>query len=238
MQGRETALASLVAGVFGVDPESVVVRSGDSETCPNGIGALASRSTAIGGSAILKAARLAKEKFDRDGGPVNVELEYHAEGEAWGYGCHMAIVSIDPDTGQLTAEAIFIVDDIGNRLDTKLVEDQIVGGVAQGLGEAAMESIVYDENGQLITGSLTDYALPRASDMPAITTAAIETPSPVNLLGAKGVGEAGTIGAPAAILNAAHDALAPLGVCEIQMPLTSAKVWQAMNEARQRNMAG
>ena len=109
-----------------------------------------------------------------------------------------------------------------------------MGGVAQGLGEALMERIVYDDDGQLLTGSLTDYALPRAADIPPIEMATLSTPSPFNLLGAKGIGEAGTIGTPAAILNAALDALHPLGVRHLDMPLTSESVWRAIASAKKR----
>ena len=230
--GRETAYAQIVADVFGVDPDKVEIRAGDTATCPNGIGAVASRSTAIGGSALLAAAREAKAKADRDGGPAVAETVYETGGEAWGYGCHLAVVSIDVETGVLTVERIFCLDDVGTVINPMLVEGQIMGGVAQGFGEAMLEEIVYDADGQLLTGSLSDYALPRADRVPEIRIAAMATPSPLNLLGAKGVGEAGAIGAPAAILNAALDALTPHGVRDLTMPLTGGKIWSAIAAAR------
>ena len=112
-----------------------------------------------------------------------------------------------------------------------------MGGFAQGIGEALLEELKYDDDGQLLTGSFSDYAIPRADDVPPLSIRTLATPSPYNLLGAKGVGEAGTIGAPAAILNAAMDALRPLGVRDIQMPLTSKKLWHAISTAPPRNEA-
>jgi carbon-monoxide dehydrogenase large subunit len=109
------------------------------------------------------------------------------------------------------------------------VHGQLIGGAAQGIGQALLERMVYDAQGQLITGSLMDYALPRADNMPPIHISSLHTPSPHNLLGAKGVGEAGCIGLPAAIMNAARDALSHLGEVELQFPLTSEQLWRAMH---------
>lgn len=229
--GRQTAYAQIVADVFGIDPSRIEVAAGDTALCPTGIGALASRSTAIGGSALLAAARQVKAEWDRAGIPSVAETVYENDGEAWGYGCHLALVSIDRETGALSAERISCLDDIGTVINPMLADGQVMGGIAQGVGEALLESIVYDADGQLLTGSLSDYALPRADDMPDIRLTALSTPSPNNLLGAKGVGEAGTIGAPAAILNAAIDALSPLGVCDLSMPLTSETLWRAIQDA-------
>ncbi len=159
-------------------------------------------------------------------------VKYENEGEAWGYGCYLAEISIDAPTGKLTVEKLSCVDDAGTLINPMMVEGQIVGGMAQGIGEALMEQIRYDESGQLLTGSLMDYALPRASDMPDLHIEKMTTPSPKNLLGAKGVGEAGTIGAPAAILNAALDALSPYAIDTLQMPLTSETIWRALQDAK------
>ncbi len=235
-QARQTAYAQIVADVFGVDPGRIDVLFGDSATAPAGIGALASRSTAIGGSAMLQAAREAL-KLSQQAGPgeaVEAEAVYHNEGEAWGNGCYVATASVDRETGAVSVERLFCVDDAGTIVNPLLLEGQVMGGIAQGLGEALMEHIVYDEDGQLLTGSLMDYALPRADDMPEIGLRSLETPSPFNLLGAKGVGEAGTIGAPPAIMNAVLDALGPLGVEHLAMPLTSERVWRAMRAAEEK----
>jgi len=231
--GRQTAYAQIVADVFDVAPENVEILLGDTETCPAGIGALASRSTAIGGSALLSAARQAKAEALGGDGSGRAETVYETEDEAWGFGCHLALVSIDAETGALSVESITCLDDIGTVINPMLVEGQIMGGIAQGLGEAVLERLVYSVDGQLLTGSLSDYALPRADNMPAIDIVATSTPSPNNLLGAKGVGEAGTIGAPAAIVNAALDALAPFGVHDLSMPLTGETIWRALRDARQ-----
>lgn len=235
--GRETAFAQIVAEVFGMPPESVRVVHGDTDTAPTGIGALASRSTAIGGSALRQAAEQVRRRAEQIGqpdAPIEAETVYENDGEAWGYGCYLACITVDRETGAVTVEKLVCVDDAGRLINPMLVEGQVMGGVAQGLGEALMERIVYDDDGQLLTGSLTDYALPRAADMPPIEMATLSTPSPFNLLGAKGIGEAGTIGAPAAILNAALDALHPLGVRHLDMPLTSESVWRAIASAKKR----
>ncbi|MEM8811356.1 MAG: xanthine dehydrogenase family protein molybdopterin-binding subunit [Pseudomonadota bacterium] len=232
--GRETAFGQIVADVFGVHPDDVVVRAGDSRSCPPGIGALASRSTAIGGSALLEAAREAKcrcERGDLRSGPVVVDHVFQTANEAWGYGVHLAVVSVDPETGTVLVEKLICLDDIGTVVNPVLVEGQISGGVAQGIGEALLEAIVYDQSGQLLTGSLMDYALPRAAVVPPIQFVFKSTPSPNNPLGAKGVGEAGSIGAPAAVLNATLDALAPLGVHDLTLPMTPSKIWQAIQTA-------
>ncbi|WP_425089768.1 xanthine dehydrogenase family protein molybdopterin-binding subunit [Stappia sp.] len=230
--GRETALAQIAADALGLSPEAVEVFCGSTRDCPTGIGALASRSTAIGGSAVLKAceALLARIVGGADTSvPVSEEVVYEAAGEAWGYGAYLVQMAIDPETGDPTLEHVACVDDAGTVINPMLVEGQIRGGFAQGLGEALMERLVYDGDGQLVTGSLMDYALPRASDIPAFAISKMETRSPNNLLGAKGVGEAGTIGAPAAILNAAIDALRPHGVTDLPMPLTSETLWRALH---------
>ncbi|MGB7298221.1 MAG: xanthine dehydrogenase family protein molybdopterin-binding subunit [Burkholderiaceae bacterium] len=233
--GRSTAFAQIVAQALEVSIESVDVSVGDTATCPTGIGALASRSTAIGGSAVLQASRQVRAQIDQEGwgdGSVAAEVMFEASGEAWGYGCYLAMVCIDEETGQVTVEKIVAVDDAGIRINPMLVAGQISGGIAQGVGEALFERVVYDEIGQLMTGSLMDYALPRAADMPEIVAGDLCTPSPVNPLGAKGVGEAGTIGAPAAILGAVEDALSPLGVKHVSMPISAESVWRAIIEAR------
>ncbi|MBM3521844.1 MAG: xanthine dehydrogenase family protein molybdopterin-binding subunit, partial [Alphaproteobacteria bacterium] len=156
------------------------------------------------------------------------EIRYDAPGEAWSSGCCIALLSIDRDTGAPRVEQLTWIDDAGVVVDPTLVEGQLRGGLAQGLGEALLERIVYDDTGQLLTGSLMDYAVPRARDIPPVTLGSIATPSPANALGAKGVGEAGCIGVPAAIVNAALDALAPFGVASLDPPLTPEKLWRAM----------
>jgi carbon-monoxide dehydrogenase large subunit len=275
-QGRETAYAQIVADVLRLRPEQIAVDHGDTSSCPAGIGALASRSTPIGGSALLQAAEQFREKarlcaarllqanpdelaltevgFEtaipvrralswRDLGRIaqadadvasefgvglRTDVVYEAEGEAWSSGCVIAQVTIDADTGVLAVDRIVWVDDAGTVVNPMLAQGQMIGGLAQGVGEALLERIVYDEDGQLVTASFMDYAIPRAGHIPELVLGKIETPSPFNILGAKGIGEAGCVGVPPAIVNAAVDALKPFGVTHLDMPLTGEKLWSAM----------
>jgi aerobic carbon-monoxide dehydrogenase large subunit len=146
----------------------------------------------------------------------------------WPFGTHIAVVRIDRDTGHVTVEQIVAVDDCGNVVNPLIVEGQVQGGIAQAVGQALAEQVVYDAEGQLLTGSLGDYAVPRAADMPPMLLDHTVTPSPFNPLGAKGVGEAGTNGCPPAIANAVMDALSPLGVQHLDLPFTAERVWQAI----------
>ncbi len=148
------------------------------------------------------------------------------------YGTHVAVVEVDADTGEVQLQRYVTVDDCGKVINPMIVDGQVHGGIAQGVAQALWEGAVYDDNGQLLTGSMMDYALPKADFLPSYETARTETPSPVNPLGAKGVGEAGTIGSAAAVANAVMDALAPLGIRHIDMPLTPERVWRAMQSAK------
>ncbi|MCP4329304.1 MAG: xanthine dehydrogenase family protein [Alphaproteobacteria bacterium] len=279
-QGRETAFAQIAADVLAVPLDRIEVRHGDTATTPRGIGALASRSTAIGGGALVRAAEAVRDRgaavaarllqssvaeivacdggFGVGGDPkrrvpwrsvaeeaagiadgadaeageaISSTVTFTVPGEAWAAGCCIAKVAIDAETGGLAIERLAWVDDAGAVINPMLVAGQLIGGIAQGVGEAMMERMVYDADGQLLSGSLMDYAVPRAADMPPVSIDHTTTPSPNNPLGAKGVGEAGPIGAPAAILNAALDALAPLGIDRLDMPLTNATIWQAISTA-------
>ena len=156
---------------------------------------------------------------------------FSPDGSTAPFGTHVAIVEIDPRTGEIAIERYVAIDDVGNQINPKLVEGQIVGGVVQSIGQAIYEDAVYDDNGNLLSGTLQDYAVPRADHVPEIEWDSTVTPSPNNPLGAKGVGEAGTIGAMPAIVNAAIDALEPLGVTELNMPLTQQRIWEAVQSA-------
>jgi carbon-monoxide dehydrogenase large subunit len=151
--------------------------------------------------------------------------------EAWSFGAHVALVRIDRETGEPRLDTLVLVDDCGVMLNPRIVEGQVHGGVAQGLGEAFYEQMRYSDEGQPLTGSLLDYAVPRASHMPPLILGETVTPNPFHPLGVKGVGEAGCNGAPAAIANAVMDALAPLGVDHIDMPYTALKLWEAIQAA-------
>ncbi|SLN28643.1 xanthine dehydrogenase family protein molybdopterin-binding subunit [Oceanibacterium hippocampi] len=147
-------------------------------------------------------------------------------------GCHVCEVEIDEATGTVAVVSYAMVDDFGTILNPQIVEGQVIGGVAQGIGQALLEHTVYDENGQLLSGSLMDYCLARADNLPPFDFSTIEVPCKTNPLGVKGVGEAGTIAGPPAVMNAVFDALAELGVERIDMPATAEVVWQAMQAAR------
>ena len=149
-------------------------------------------------------------------------------------GCHICEVEIDPQTGLVTPILYVAVEDVGRVLNPALVEGQIQGGVVQGLGQIFLEEIRYDDAGQLLTGSLMDYAMPRAADMPDIVSVNLETATDLNPLGVKGVGEAGTVGALSAGMNAICHALQPTGVRQLDMPATPHRVWRALQDAAGR----
>lgn len=230
-QGHATTYAQLAAKTLGCDPAQIEVIMGDSQRCPEGIGALASRSIAIGGSAILQACnRLLQMRQQGQPLPLSAEEIYSSQ-EAWASGCVIVRLCIDTETGAPSIERLVWVDDAGNILQPELAHGQLVGGAAQGIGSALLERLVYDPQGQLLTGSLMDYALPRADQMPPIEIESLCSPSPLNPLGAKGVGEAGCIGVPAAILNAARDALSPIGEFDLQFPLLPEQLWRILMQA-------
>jgi len=147
----------------------------------------------------------------------------------WPFGAHVALVEVDGETGATRVVRYVAVDDCGTRLNPMVVEGQVHGGIAQGIGQALYEEAVYDEEGQLKTGTLVDYMVPCAPDLPSFETAATITPSPSNPLGVKGIGEAGTIASTPAVINAIVDALQPFGVKDIDMPATPEKVWRLMH---------
>ena len=147
------------------------------------------------------------------------------------FGAHLAVVEIDPATGAITIARYITMDDCGKVINPLLVEGQVHGGIAQGVGQALLENAVYDENGTLLSGSLMDYNLPRADNFPLFETNRTETPSPLNPLGVKGIGEAATIGSTPTIVNAVVDALSHLGVRHLDMPLTAEKIWRTIHHA-------
>ena len=145
------------------------------------------------------------------------------------FGAHIAIVEVDGDTGKVSLKRFIAVDDVGNVINPMIVDGQIHGGLAQGIGQALFEEAVYNEDGQLINGSYMDYTMPRADDFPMFEVDRTVTPCPHNPLGVKGAGEAGCIGSTPAVVNAVMDALSPMGIKDVRMPLTSERVWRAMN---------
>jgi carbon-monoxide dehydrogenase large subunit len=147
-------------------------------------------------------------------------------------GCHVCEVEIDPDTGVCTLLNYVVVDDVGRVVNPLLVKGQVHGGVVQGVGQILLEDIRYDEDGQLLTGSFMDYAMPRAAHFPAFVCKANEVLTPMNPLGVKGAGEAGTVGALAVVINAIVDALSPYGIEHIDMPATPERIWRTIHDAK------
>jgi carbon-monoxide dehydrogenase large subunit len=179
---------------------------------------------------IAGAAYIPPQELPTDIEPGLEEISfYDPENFVWPFGAHACIVEVDADTGKVDVIRYVAVDDCGRAINPKLIEGQVHGGVAHGLAQALFEQLVYDEEGQLVTGSFVDYALPTSSDLPSFETDRQETPSPVNSLGVKGVGEAGTIASSPTVVNAVVDALRPLGVEFLNMPLTPMRVWQAIH---------
>jgi carbon-monoxide dehydrogenase large subunit len=148
------------------------------------------------------------------------------------FGTHIALVAVDEETGHVDLVRYVAVDDVGKKINPMIVDGQLHGGIAQGVGQALWEETIYGDDGQLLSGSLLDYALPRASWLPAFELDETVTPSPVNPLGVKGVGEAGCIASTAAVANAVIDALSPLGIRHLDMPYTAQKVWGAIQAAK------
>ena len=247
-QGHSASYAAIAAEILQLPLDQIRVLNYDSRTHPSGIGALASRSTAIGGSAIAEAATLLRDQRLADRNlPITAECRYDAPSEAISHGCAMAMVQIDRDTGEITIERMALVDDASRIIVPELAKGQILGGIAQGIGQALYEALRCDDSaqfssefsGQILSGSLMDYAILRCTNIPPVMTAHHESPTTANRLGAKGVGEAGTIGTPAALYNAVMDAISPYfptdqngDVVEIDLdfPLTPEKIWRVMRK--------
>lgn len=186
------------------------------------------------GIGILELARRQRERAARGEDVILLDAAEVAKIESHTFpnGCHIAEVEIDPETGTTRLVNYVVADDVGKAINPLIVKGQIHGGVAQGAGQALLEEAVYDpQSGQLLTGSLMDYALPRADDLPDITVELVEIPCGTNPLGVKGAGEAGAVGSPPAIINAVVDALAAHGVKHIDMPATPERVWRALQRA-------
>ena len=166
-------------------------------------------------------------------------LEAHAifspANATWPFGAHAAMVEVDADTGDVRLLRYLTVDDCGNVINPMIVDGQIHGGLAQGIGQAMFEEAVYDSDGNLLTGSLLDYVLPTAVDLPSFELHRTVTPTDINPLGVKGIGEAGTIGSAQTVVNAVVDALEPLGVEHVDMPLRPQRDWQAIQDAKGGN---
>ena len=231
-QGHETTFAQIVADRLRVGVGEVEMRFGDTAEVPPGVGTFASRSVAMGGSALVQAADRILEQAGSvslaeaaaAAGGLEAEVRFESE-MVFGSGAYAAVVEIDRATGALTVRRLAAVDDAGTIINPLLAEGQVDGGIVQGLGAVLMEEAVYDVDGQLRNASFVDYSLPSADAVPPISGAFVESPSPNNPLGAKGIGEGGAIGTPAAIANAVADAL---GDDPPDPPFTAEKLWRAL----------
>jgi len=171
-----------------------------------------------------------------DGLEPNLEAQvtYDPPNFSWPFGTHVCVVEIDEETGSVDVRTYVAVDDCGNQINPLIVEGQVHGGIIQGLAQALFEEAIYDDDGNLLTSTLTDYMVPGAPDVPHMILDHTVTPSPTNPMGVKGIGEAGTIGSTPAVMNAVVDALSPLGVRNVAMPASPMRVWDAINAARDR----
>ena len=162
---------------------------------------------------------------------LHAESDFDAEGPTFPFGAHVAVVEVDAETGKVTLQRLIAVDDAGVILNPLLADGQVHGGLAQGVAQALLEGVVHDRDGNPLTGNFTDFAVISATELPMFERIAMETPTPRNELGAKGIGESGTVGATPAVQNAVVDALAHLGVRHLDLPLTPETVWRALQAA-------
>ena len=275
-QGHETTWAQIVAEELGLDPQTIMVEEGDTDTAPYGLGTYASRSTPVAGAAIAMAARRIREKarkiaahllevgegdvewtdykFQVKGVPAKtvtmkevafaaytnmaqnepgLEATYYYDPPNMTYpnGAYIAVVDVDRETGEVKVRRFLAVDDCGTVINPMIVEGQIHGGLTEGFAMAFMQEIQYDAEGNNLNTNFTDYLVPTSLETPHWETGNTVTPSPHHPMGAKGVGESPNVGSPAAFVNAVIDALSPLGVRHIDMPLTRDKVWRAIRDA-------
>jgi aerobic carbon-monoxide dehydrogenase large subunit len=220
-------MARIAAHIVESDPERMVFADGK-------ISAKESPKKSIAFGQAVSAAYVAKTLPAEMEPGLEATTFFEPTNFTYPFGTHICVVEIDAETGDVKLVRYVAVDDCGNVINPLLVEGQVQGGIVQSVGQALLEEAVYDEQGQLITGELMDYALPRASDMCWIETERTVTPTPVNPMGVKGVGEAGTIGATPALAGAVADALAPFGVRHVDMPFKREKIWQLMRKGSRR----
>ena len=278
-QGHETAWSQIASDFLGIPVDDIEVVHGDTGRAPYGMDTYGSRSLAVGGQAIMRAAEKVVEKARKiaahqmEANPDDLEFvdgAFRVKGDpeksttiqaiafeafsahnlpdgmdptlsgestvdpadfSYPHGTHLCAVEVDTETGQIVMRSYVAVDDIGKTINPMIVEGQVHGGLAQGIGQALFEGAEYDSEGQLLTASLADYLIPSAADLPTFVTDRTETPSTTHPLGTKGVGEAGTIASTPAVMNAVVDALRPLGVTDVLMPASPQNVWRAIQAA-------
>ena len=277
-QGHETTFSQIAADALGIDYTDVEVLHGDTQVSHQGLDTYGSRSLAVGGIAVHKAAERLVDKlktaaahmleaspddlefvdgnFRVQGSPeaskglgdvalggfaahdrpdgyepsLTAEVTFDPDNFSFPHGTHLCAVEVDTETGMPTIRSYVAVDDVGNVINPQVVAGQVHGGLAQGIAQALYEEAVYDADGNLTTGSLVDYYVPGAPDLPDYVTERTETPATSNPLGVKGVGEAGTIASTPAVVNAVLDAIRHLGVHHIEMPCSPERVWRALQE--------
>jgi carbon-monoxide dehydrogenase large subunit len=161
---------------------------------------------------------------------LSVEHDFDAGASSYPFGAHVAVVEVDTETGSVELLRIIAVDDAGTIINPIVATGQVHGGVATGIGQALFEEVLYDEDGNPLTSNFVGYAFPSAADLPPFEVHIMETPTPLNPLGAKGIGESGTVGTTPAVQSAVVDALAPYGVRHLDMPITGERVWRALAE--------
>ena len=228
-QGHETTFAQIVAEELGIEPAAVAVRWGDSAEIPEGTGTFGSRSVAVGGSAALLAARELRARLAAgEEPPLEASTCFELPGPVFSFGACVVSAEIDAETGEVRLGRIVAVDDCGRVVNPLLAEGQVVGAIAQAVGECLSEQTGWDDDGQPLAVNLYDYHLPTAQSLPPVTSELRETPTPFTPLGAKGVGEGGSVPTPAAIANAVADALAPLGIRHLDPPFTPSRIWEAI----------
>jgi carbon-monoxide dehydrogenase large subunit len=217
---------ALAAHLLEAPPEDVAVFPGE------GLGVAGAPSTALGWAELAEAAAdPARRPPGMDGG-LEAAVDFEMERSTFPFGAHLAVCEVDTETGLARLLRHLALDDSGRILNPMLAEGQVHGGIAQGVAQALFEEVGYDEDGNCLHGNLASYGMPSAADLPAFETWRTETPTPLNPLGAKGIGESGTIGATPAVQNAVVDALAHLGVTHVDMPATPERVWRAIVAAR------
>ncbi len=279
-QGHETAWSQIAGDILGIPVDDIDVIHSDTGRAPYGMDTYGSRSLAVGGQAIKKAAdrlienarpiaahqlecaaddlEFANGSFTVKGDPektvtlgalawaafsahnlpdgvepmINGEATVDPEDFSYPHGTHLAAMEVDTETGKVRLRKYVCVDDVGNQINPMIVEGQVHGGLAQGIGQALFEGVEYDEDGNMLTASLADYLIPSAADLPSFETGTTVTPSTTHSLGTKGVGEAGAIASTPAIINGVVDALRPMGVTDVLMPASPQNVWRAIQAAK------
>jgi len=255
-QGHATAYSQLVSGELGIPIEDIRFVQSDTALVPRGGGTGGSRSLQLGGSAALEAAPedvvLGEQgtlgvagvpsksvtwaeistKATDDGMPLVAEHDFVQSGASFPFGAHVSVVEVDTETGRVQPIRHVAVDDCGRILNPMLVDGQVHGGLASGIAQALWEHMVYDDDANPLTSTLAEYGIPSAAEFPHFEVAHTETPSPLNPLGAKGIGESATVGSTPAVQNAVVDALSHLGVRHLDMPCSPERVWRAIEDAR------